>query len=72
MKKHFQEIIAQRDWKHVEVLTPWLDWSDYPLLLGAADLGVSLHRSTSNLDLPMKVWNAFAHSSMNAYTMLVV
>lgn len=55
LKSHFQAIIAKRNWKHVEVLTPWLEWDDYPLLLGSADLGVSLHRSTSKLDLPMKV-----------------
>eukprot|EP00108_Taenia_solium_P010649 TsM_000780600 transcript=TsM_000780600 gene=TsM_000780600 len=55
LKSHFQAIIAKRNWKHVEVLTPWLEWDDYPLLLGSADLGVSLHRSTSNLDLPMKI-----------------
>lgn len=55
MKAHFEKLVTERAWKHVEVLTPWLDWADYPLLCGAADLGVSLHRSTSNLDLPMKV-----------------
>ncbi|VDD80885.1 unnamed protein product [Mesocestoides corti] len=55
MKPHFQEVLRKKDWKHVVVLTPWLEWTDYPLLLGSADLGVSLHRSTSNLDLPMKV-----------------
>ncbi|EUB60980.1 Chitobiosyldiphosphodolichol beta-mannosyltransferase [Echinococcus granulosus] len=54
LKSHFQATIEKRNWKHVDVLTPWLKWADYPLLLGAADLGVSLHRSTSNLDLPMK------------------
>uniref|UniRef100_A0A0R3WIW5 Chitobiosyldiphosphodolichol beta-mannosyltransferase n=1 Tax=Hydatigena taeniaeformis TaxID=6205 RepID=A0A0R3WIW5_HYDTA len=55
LKSHFQAIIKERKWEHVEVLTPWLEWSDYLLLLGAADLGVSLHHSTSNLDLPMKI-----------------
>ncbi|VUZ39094.1 unnamed protein product [Hymenolepis diminuta] len=55
LKTHFQSMIAGRNWEHVEVLTPWLEWSDYPLLLGSADLGVSLHHSTSDLDLPMKV-----------------
>nr|CDS30718.1 chitobiosyldiphosphodolichol [Hymenolepis microstoma] len=55
LKTHFQAMIAERNWEHVEVLTPWLEWNDYLLLLGSADLGVSLHHSTSNLDLPMKV-----------------
>src|SRR5262249_59722186 len=32
---------------------------DSPLLLGAADVGISLHRSASGVDLPMKIADMF-------------
>ena len=44
---------------HVAPLTAWLSRADYALLLGAADLGISLHRSTSGVDLPMKIVDMF-------------
>ncbi|XP_054711993.1 chitobiosyldiphosphodolichol beta-mannosyltransferase-like [Uloborus diversus] len=59
LKEHYEKVIKDKGFSHVEVLTLWLPAADYPLFLGCADLGVSLHTSSSGLDLPMKVVDMF-------------
>lgn len=51
----FEARVSTISWRRIMIRTLWLEHGDYPLLLGSADAGVSLHASSSGLDLPMKV-----------------
>ena len=55
LKKQFEEKLGLVRLSRVAVRLPWLEQAEYPLVIGCADLGVSLHSSTSGVDLPMKV-----------------
>ena len=55
----YQAKIAQLRFQKCRIVTVWLEAGDYPVLLGCCDLGVSLHYSSSGLDLPMKVLDMF-------------
>ncbi|NWI98341.1 ALG1 mannosyltransferase, partial [Crypturellus undulatus] len=59
LKEYYNHLIEKLHFKHIQICTPWLEAEDYPLLLGSADLGVCLHKSSSGLDLPMKVVDMF-------------
>jgi beta-1,4-mannosyltransferase len=41
--------------RRVHLRALWVEAAEYPEVVAAADLGVSVHRSTSGLDLPMKI-----------------
>jgi len=55
----WEQRFAACAFRHVRTKTLWVDAADYPRLLGAADLGLSLHRSASGVDLPMKIADMF-------------
>jgi beta-1,4-mannosyltransferase len=59
LREFYEARIARLTLEKIHLWTLWLSAEDYPLLLGAADLGVCLHRSSSGLDLPMKVMDMF-------------
>jgi beta-1,4-mannosyltransferase len=59
LRDHWEAQIAELELRAVVLRTAWLAAEDYPLFLGAADLGLCLHRSSSGLDLPMKVADMF-------------
>ncbi|XP_006000163.1 chitobiosyldiphosphodolichol beta-mannosyltransferase [Latimeria chalumnae] len=59
LKEYYNKLIEKMQFKCIQICTPWLEAEDYPVLLGSADLGVCLHKSSSGLDLPMKVVDMF-------------
>mmetsp|Transcript_4486 Transcript_4486/g.6941 ORF Transcript_4486/g.6941 Transcript_4486/m.6941 type:complete len:316 (+) Transcript_4486:501-1448(+) len=59
LRQQFEESIKGLSFQRCRIFTVWLAAEDYPRLLGCADLGVSLHTSSSGLDLPMKVVDMF-------------
>jgi beta-1,4-mannosyltransferase len=59
LKNRYQPQLDAMGLQHVAVTTLWLSPEDYPKWLACADLGVSLHTSTSGRDLPIKILDYF-------------
>ncbi|KAI4746953.1 hypothetical protein E4T50_02751 [Aureobasidium sp. EXF-12298] len=63
LKEYYLSKIAklqqEKKLAYVKIATAWLSNEDYASLLASADLGVSLHTSSSGVDLPMKVVDMF-------------
>ena len=55
LRDSFRQRIDRLELRRVHVRAHWLAPDDYPDFLAAADLGVSVHHSTSGCDLPMKI-----------------
>lgn len=51
----FELKLSSHTWTTIRIATMWLPYHDYAELLGSADVGVSMHRSSSGLDIPMKI-----------------
>lgn len=62
-KQHYLDKISvlnqEKKLQNVVITTAWLSNADYASLLASADLGISLHTSSSGVDLPMKVVDMF-------------
>ena len=55
LRTEYERRFAALRLERVYLRTLWLAPAEYPRFLGAADLGLCLHRSASGLDLPMKI-----------------
>src|SRR5262249_26500673 len=55
----FERRFAGLPARRVQLRTRWLEPEEYPRVVGSADLGLCLHRSSSGLEIPMKVADMF-------------
>lgn len=58
-RAEFERRFAGLPSRRIQLRARWLEPEDYPRVVGSADLGLCLHRSSSGLDIPMKVADLF-------------
>jgi beta-1,4-mannosyltransferase len=58
-RAQFERRFAGLPARRVQLRARWLEPEDYPRVVGSADLGLCLHRSSSGLDIPMKIADLF-------------
>lgn len=59
LREHYEEKMKEMDLHFFTLYTEFFPYADYARTLGAADLGICMHASSSGLDLPMKVVDMF-------------
>ncbi len=59
LRGRFEHAAQQLSSRRVRLATAWFEADRYPAMVAAADVGLCLHRSSSGLDLPMKVMDFF-------------
>jgi beta-1,4-mannosyltransferase len=59
MKQEFLDAVVTASLRKSDVQCAWLSAEEYAKVLAIADLGISLHTSSSGIDLPMKVVDMF-------------
>lgn len=58
-RRTFERRFAGLPLRRVQLRTRWLEPEEYPRVVGSADIGLCLHRSSSGLDIPMKIADLF-------------
>jgi beta-1,4-mannosyltransferase len=58
-RMQFERRFAGLPARRIQLRTRWLEPDEYPRVVGSADVGLCLHRSSSGLDIPMKVADLF-------------
>ncbi len=59
LREQFEQTLSRTSFRRTRVRTLFLPPDDYRRLLRASDFGISLHRSASGVDLPMKIVDCF-------------